>query len=218
MKRLIGAVLLLPAAAFGHVLWIEASPESLRLCFGEPPEEVGKLERMEGIEARLEDASGRVERLPLESRPDGFYAKPARAGWITAFQQESRVKESKRLGCAVLSRYHARAAAGIPQQAPAHRMELDILPAGKEGAVSVRVLFRGDPLKKSRLIVTAPNGWQKEVRTDADGEGSFTPLWEGLYVVSLEHVETVPGEHEGQPYDAVRHVATLSLRVDDAGP
>ncbi len=69
------------------------------------------------------------------------------------------------------------------------------------------------PILLGAAWVHAPNGWDKELKTDADGIVSFTPLWPGRYVLEMIHVEKTPGEFEGTAYEALRHRSTLALQV-----
>ena len=81
------------------------------------------------------------------------------------------------------------------------------------GEIVVKALFRGKVLPGTQVLVHAPIGWDKELKTDADGMVSFTPLWPGRYVLEMIHVEKTPGEFEGAAYEALRHRSTLALPV-----
>ncbi len=85
---------------------------------------------------------------------------------------------------------------------------LDIQPLGK-GRVNVSLL--GKPLAKAKLHIYAPNQWTREYETDAAGEAVADMPWSGLYVLQVAYVESMKGEYQGDAYEAIRHVVTLSL-------
>lgn len=67
------------------------------------------------------------------------------------------------------------------------------------------------PLGKGRLNFYAPNQWTREYETDAAGEAVAEMPWSGLYVLQVAYVEPMKGEYQGDAYEAIRHVVTLSL-------
>ncbi|MGZ8423021.1 MAG: nickel transport complex, NikM subunit,transmembrane, partial [Nitrospira sp.] len=81
------------------------------------------------------------------------------------------------------------------------------------GEIVVKAFFKGQLLSGTQVLVHAPIGWDKELKTDADGIVAFTPLWPGRYVLEIIHVEKTPGEFEGKSYEALRHRSTLALQV-----
>ena len=66
-------------------------------------------------------------------------------------------------------------------------------------------------MAKTAITVIAPNQWQRELKANAVGEVSFDKSW-GLYLLEVSYVEAVKGKFEGEKYDAVRHVMTLSAK------
>ena len=81
------------------------------------------------------------------------------------------------------------------------------------GEIVVKAVFKGQPLPATQLLVHAPIGWDKELKTDVEGIAAFTPLWPGRYVLEIIHVEKTLGEFEGKAYEALRHRSTLALQV-----
>ena len=92
-------------------------------------------------------------------------------------------------------------------------LALDVLPAGKPGAI--RVVYQAKPLPKAKLEVIAQSGWKREYRTDDQGAAQVALPWRGAYVVEVEHLDTTPGTQVGEAYDGKRLVSTLSFRVAD---
>jgi len=79
--------------------------------------------------------------------------------------------------------------------------------------VVLQVVFRGQPLAKAKPMALAPNGWVKELRTNASGITRFTPLWPGTYVIDYVNLEMTPGEFQGKTYEAIRHRTTFTVQV-----
>ena len=69
----------------------------------------------------------------------------------------------------------------------------------------------GKPLAKAEIILIAPNGWEKPLHTDENGETNFPLLGPGLYVAEAQHKENHPGEFEGKAYSSENHTVTLSF-------
>ena len=86
-------------------------------------------------------------------------------------------------------------------------LPLDIQDTGN----MLRLTYMGKPVPKAEVIVIAPNGWEKHVRTDEKGEAAFTLLEPGLYVVEAKYEMNKPGEFEGKTYAVESHKVTLSL-------
>jgi hypothetical protein len=81
------------------------------------------------------------------------------------------------------------------------------------GEIVVKGFFKGQPLPNTTVLVHAPIGWDKELKTDGEGIVAFTPLWPGRYVLELIHVDKTPGEFQGKAYEALRHRSTLAIQV-----
>ena len=81
----------------------------------------------------------------------------------------------------------------------------------KSNGNMLRLTFMGEPVPKAEIVVIAPSGWEKHLRTDEKGETSFSPPEPGLYVVEAKHELNKPGEFEGKAYAVESHKVTLSL-------
>lgn len=212
MKNIRMAVLLsamiaaLPAQA--HYLWIEPAGDEAHLCFGEY--ENGLREKSGGrldtiVMPEVADAS-RVA-VAAERKPDHLALK-ARAGQpLIAQEVTMKVKDLRKHHIGIVKpMYYTRFAASETEGASA--LALDIRPAGKD---RVRVSLHGKPLAKARLNIFAPNQWMREYEADDQGEVAIDTPWQGLYVVEVVHVEPVKGEYQGDAYEGIRHVGTLSF-------
>jgi hypothetical protein len=74
-------------------------------------------------------------------------------------------------------------------------------------------LYEGKITKEQKMKVIAPNGWEKELWSNENGEISFTPLWSGNYMLEFAHTEKISGEHNGKKYDEVWKMATYLITV-----
>ncbi|MES2574193.1 MAG: DUF4198 domain-containing protein [Bacteroidota bacterium] len=85
--------------------------------------------------------------------------------------------------------------------------------AKKDTKINVNALYEGKIAKEQKMKVIAPNGWEKELWSNKDGEISFTPLWSGNYMVEFAYTEKAAGEHNGKKYDEVWKMATYLITV-----
>ncbi|MBZ4191884.1 DUF4198 domain-containing protein [Niabella beijingensis] len=85
--------------------------------------------------------------------------------------------------------------------------------AVKNQPVKTRVLFDGKPAAQKEVQVFAPNGWSKTLYTDKEGMISFTPLWEGKYMVEFSHTDEKGGETDGRKFEKTFNAATALLFV-----
>ncbi|WP_454064457.1 DUF4198 domain-containing protein [Candidatus Nitrospira salsa] len=106
----------------------------------------------------------------------------------------------------------------------AETLQLDIVPSQPASSKSsdsltvnekmeFQVIFKGQPLAKAKPVAYAPNGWSKELETNDSGVTHFTPIWPGTYVIDYVNLEKTPGKFQDQPYEAIRHRATLTIHV-----
>lgn len=89
----------------------------------------------------------------------------------------------------------------------------DATTAKQKTKVNVNALYEAKIAKEQKMKVIAPNGWEKELWTNENGEFSFTPIWPGNYMVEFAYTEKAPGEHNGKKYDEVWKMATYQITV-----
>lgn len=73
--------------------------------------------------------------------------------------------------------------------------------------------FKKKPIKGGKIVAYAPNGWSKEIDADANGLCTFTPLWEGQYVIDWVYPEDAPGTYKEKFFEFIRHRAVLTINV-----
>ncbi|HEX8873994.1 MAG TPA: DUF4198 domain-containing protein [Nitrosospira sp.] len=204
-----GASLSLNVSA--HALWLEggsASAGPTKLYFGEYAENLrepspGRLDSI--IEPAVTVIDGAGEGRSAEARRENnHFAITGAAVLVQALKQpvrEQSVRESGEISNPAQRRFlYARLGKG-------GSLPLDIQ---NEGDL-LRLSFLGKPVAKAEIVVIAPSGWEKHLRTDEKGETKFSLPEPGLYVVEATHELSKPGEFGGKAYTVEVHRTTLSL-------
>ena len=89
----------------------------------------------------------------------------------------------------------------------------DVITAKQNTKINVNALYEGKIAKEQKMKVIAPNGWEKELWSNENGEVSFTPIWPGNYMVEFAYTEKASGEHNGKKYDEIWKMATYLITV-----
>jgi hypothetical protein len=89
----------------------------------------------------------------------------------------------------------------------------DVLTAKQNTKVNVSALYEAKAAKEQKMKVIAPNGWEKELWSNENGEISFTPIWPGNYMVEFAYTEKAAGERNGKKYDEIWKMATYLITV-----
>ena len=200
----ISGFLSLNAAA--HSLWLESDTVTSKLYFGEYDENLretspGRLDSIIAPIATVIDATG-TERSVNASRSDNHFDIPGgTAVLVQALKQPVREPQAESSTPAQKRFYYARLGKG-------DSLPLDIQ---QPSANLLRLSFMGTPLAKTEIVLTAPSGWQKHLRTDENGEAGFSLPEPGLYVAEARHTLNNPGVFEGKAYAIEIHIVTLSL-------
>ena len=200
---LLGCVLSLNAGA--HALWLEGSPGAARLYFGEYAENLretspGRLDSIVEPEATIIDQAGTVKSAS-PNRENTYFSLPTGAAILVQARRQP-IREPQGSAPAPVQRRFLYARLGVGGSLP-----LDLLDSGNR----LRLTFMGEPVPKAEIVVIAPSGWEKHLRTDEKGEASFSPPESGLYVVEAKYELNKPGEFEGKAYSVESHKVTLSL-------
>jgi len=208
MLLLLGMAASLPAKA--HYLWIEPANGDAHLCFGEYENALreksgGRLDTIAMPEVQTNDDKRTA--VAVQRKAD-YLALAAKSGQpLIAQEITMKVKDLRKNNIGIVKpMYYTRFATADVEGASA--LALDIQPLGKG---RVRVSLNGKPLAKAKLNVFAPNQWLREYETDAQGETTVETPWAGLYVLEVVHVEAEKGIYQGDAYEGIRHVGTLSL-------
>lgn len=208
---LIGLFFLAPAQA--HYLWLEKVDGQPRIYFGEYQEGLheksgGRLDTIAQPQVQALLIGKNPADIAVERKDDhlALIKAPAKARLI-AQDVGLKVKDlSKNKIGIVKPMYYARLAVGDVEDKSS--LTLDIQPIG---VGRLRVNFQGQPLVGETLVFYAPNQWMREYKTDQNGEVIITMPWQGSYVAEVVHLESAPGVYQGDTYDSVRHVGTLTV-------
>lgn len=207
--RLLATALLIalaPSAARAHFVWLERAPAdgSVAAWFGEWADNVretqdGYLKLIRTPRAFAADG----HELPVEVRHDRLVvATGGAAGDIRLSNLFYPEKGT------TLVHYQAKLGrAGTTAQLP-----LELVPIAP-GSDTFTLLLRGQPLADTGVTLFTSTSWQRTFKTGADGRVTIETPWPGDAVLEVGHVEKIAGEHEGRAYEAIRHVATLTITV-----
>src|ERR1700755_2081391 len=141
-----------PASA--HFLWLEPETDGARVYYGEFEENLreaspGLLDRPTPLpEARMVASSGATP-LKVEKSPTSFVVTGKRGPGDSIVVEQVRVHERTQggKGPRILGRPSARYVPAFSERAPL--LPLDIVPAGKPGAI--KVFYKDKPLAKAKL-------------------------------------------------------------------
>jgi hypothetical protein len=89
----------------------------------------------------------------------------------------------------------------------------DVTAAKQNIKINVNALYDAKVAKGQKMKVIAPNGWEKELWSNENGQISFTPIWPGNYMVEFAYTEKTAGEHNGKKYDEIWKMATYLISV-----
>lgn len=204
------------ASAQAHQVWIEQDAKSAKLYFGEfnmnlREESPGLLDKFSQPTAT--HFSAKDERaLKVEKTAHAFVVDGRAGSGESIIVQETGYpiferKSGEHRGARAFWTPAARYVTSLAAQSP--NLTLDIVPTGKAG--EFQLSFKGQPLPKAKISITALSGWGKETRTDERGIVSFTTPWKGLYMVHASHTDATPGERNGEKYDVASYGTTLTF-------
>ncbi|MFA7350932.1 MAG: DUF4198 domain-containing protein [Methylotenera sp.] len=193
-----------------HYIWLEQVDEQAKLYFGEyegglREKTGGRLDSIATPEAML--LVSQASSLTLKRGADFIAVEGANNQPLIAHELGMKVKDMTKYNFGIAKpMYYARIGYGKAEAASTHA--LDIQPLGDN---KVRIYLNGKPLAKAKLKVMAPNQWLQELDADDNGEATFNMPWAGLYVLEAIYLEPSKGSYQGDAYENIRHVSTLSV-------
>lgn len=196
----------------------------------------GRLDEMDGLNTVVITPKNEIKPLTLEKQKDRFITKftPAEVGiyQVLATNEVAKVMDLRKSQLGIVKpMYYTRQIVSCPDKTaidPAKNatfkpyFELDLIPVLSNAVnntfkVNTQVdfysYFKKTAIKGGKIYVHAPNGWSKEVDADENGLCSFTPLWEGQYVIDWVYTENSPGTYNNKFFESFRHRAILTLHV-----
>jgi uncharacterized GH25 family protein len=196
--------------AQAHFIWLEQADSQTKLYFGEyegglREKTGGKLDNIAAPEATTLD--NKALTVATKRAADFIAIEGANNQPVIAHEFSMKVKDMSKYHYGIAKpMYYARIGTGKAEGVSNHA--LDIQPLGDN---KVRVNLNGKPLAKAKLKVMAQNQWLQELDADDNGEATFTMPWAGLYVLEVIHLEPSKGSYQGDAYENIRHVSTLSM-------
>lgn len=202
-------------SAQAHQIWIEPTGKTYSLHFGEYDENLKEVSP--GLLDKLPQpvvvsvVAGEEKPLVAIKSKDGFSldAKTGKAEALVVEVRNYPVFERKSGEQVTRSKWvpAARHISSFAVQVP--RNMLDVVPNGGPG--KFKLFFRAQPLAKAKLTLVAPNGWQKQLQSNEQGEFEVHTLWQGIYLIEIAHKEMVAGEIDGEKYDSASFTSTVSF-------
>ena len=211
LKTLLTTSLLAVAgSACAHAIWLERDAKGVHLYYGEYDE--AKREPSPGRLDDLGTPQAFVQGAPVvgQKGAQGWsFGTASKGAEVRAEAAESPVRDWRKQGIGIVKPlFFARYADGPAAQKPA--AELDLVPTGTAG--EFQLFLKGQALAAVKVVIVAPNGWTREVKSDAEGRIEVAMPWRGVYVLEATHVVPESGEYKGVAYEARRMRATLSYR------
>ncbi|MCG5496670.1 DUF4198 domain-containing protein [Ectothiorhodospira variabilis] len=205
---LLGLTLLAPAHA--HYIWVEREADgAAKVRFGEWHR--GIVEKTGG---RLDNIQAAIVlpdslKVSAERRPDHIRLATTHQGDL-AVVEPMAPRAMRQATSVTRTTFMARAGRSEVKSL----LELDLVPDAP-GSNRFTLLFRGEPLARTRLTVYGPPRWEKSLATDQDGRVEVETPWAGQYLVEVNHVVEEGGEVADVSFDASRYNLVLSFSVDE---
>jgi len=188
--------LLVATTVHAQYFWIDGDADNKRIQSGELNKPQSAALTVQG--ARAFSADGKA--IALQAA-DGAYQAAHTGGDLRFVAQ--------RIDGQSLSIYHAR----FGRQQTNAVSDLELVPTTPAGN-SYRLFWKGHAVAAGQVNVSTSEGWSRTLRSGSDGTVSFIPVFAGLYVLEVSARVNGAATVDGKKYDEVRHVATLSFRVD----
>jgi len=83
----------------------------------------------------------------------------------------------------------------------------------KGNEVSLKVLYKGEPIADQEVTIFIADLWSKKLTTDEAGEVTLKLPWETKYTVETTKKEAVPGTYKGEAYEFIWHCATHCIAL-----
>lgn len=93
------------------------------------------------------------------------------------------------------------------------KVPVELIPIGNESSFKLRLLIQNKPQADGQVTVILPDGTEKKLKTDANGETeSFSA--KGRYGAWARYWQDTAGEQGGKKYEQIRNYATLTFTTD----
>ena len=231
LLSVVAALLLLPAAARAHFLWVlpeasQADGARVHVYFSELAEgdDPALLDRLKGLQLHRLRPNHKPELLEVKKGEDSLVTvKAFRPDEPAVYSVNHTWGVFSRGGNSFLLNYVAKSgpAADSPLWAQVNSgklLPLDLIPSRGQDGVAITATWQGQPLAGAEWNVTGPDGTVLEGTTSEKGQFTFQPAEPGVWAVRVKHTEDRPGTAAGKKYSSVRWYSTLALRTGEASP
>lgn len=96
-------------------------------------------------------------------------------------------------------------------------VDFDIVPVAKDSN-SFKLLFKNEPVKKSKVTVISPTGWEKTFELDDKGEFTIHTPWIGKYLLQASLEDETKGEIDGKAFDKTVYSISYTIDVNQGLP
>jgi hypothetical protein len=96
-------------------------------------------------------------------------------------------------------------------------VDFDIVPVAKDSN-TFKLLFKNEPIKKSKIVVISPTGWEKTFQSNDNGEFTIHTPWIGKYLLKADLEDNTKGEIDGKVFDKTVHSMIYSIDVTQGLP
>ncbi len=190
----------------------EAGGRHARLVMSEDldPDPAVGIQIVSGAKLFLRDEAGKD--TPLELVKDDFFYRLATPGkGVRLIHGVADLGVMTRGPKAFLLIYHPKTVVGAAfgeKTVVGGAVPVELVPVGRPGALSFRVVAQGRALPDTEVQVVLPDGSQTKVKTDAAGVTPPFPQ-HGRFGAWARFFEPVAGERDGKKFEETRHYATL---------
>ncbi|NQZ87561.1 MAG: hypothetical protein HRT54_08260 [Colwellia sp.] len=184
MKTLIlTCTLLISGAAQAHFLWLEkAETNTVNLYFGEWQE--NRIENNEKLKkfsaAKIFDATAE-NKTPLTLHKT-FFSAPITTNndvYMTLASLPAKLNRAKEF-------YHTAYYAKVGRKETSATLAFELVPT-VDNNNTFTLLFNGKPLAKNDIVLYGPPKWQKNYRSNDQGQITIETPWTGQYIIKTSH-------------------------------
>ncbi|HEY4312230.1 MAG TPA: DUF3386 family protein [Pirellulales bacterium] len=212
-------VRILPAAEAGRAAEVYFSEKA---DAGDPR----YIDKVASTKLWLQSATGDPQELAVSKATDRLRAHLPLSGSVEVFGLLNYGVLARPQQTPFLLRHYPKAVSGKPDELNHITMQgqsrFEFVPHFDGDQVLLTVLHDGKPQPRVTVNTIDVNLVGDELTTDDQGHVAFKPPAPGVYSVYTQHVDKIPGDHNGKQYDEVREFATLTfawpLSRTDADP
>jgi uncharacterized GH25 family protein len=224
--------------AFAHFMWVETNPvgkvgqkQEVKVFFGEytyglqekvNEESFGKMKNFDVWVVAPDGQKTKLDVKPGELFYSGWFTPKANGTYTVVLDNDKiEVMDFTQYDFGIFkTHYHATAKTEVGGKAtdsaaanPTGLVVVDVTKAisKEKGETTLKVLFKGQPIKDTEVTIFISDLWSKKLTTDANGEVKFALPWNTKYIIEVTKKEEVPGKYDGKDYQFIWHCATYTL-------